>query len=152
MKRKTVVSLSIALVLGLVATAVAWAGPWRRKMDPDRVRKFVEWRLNDALDELDANDKQRARIKALSDPLLDAGMGLVERRPEVREAILEAWTSEKPDAARVHQLVDDRIDEIRALAHQAVDAGLEVHRILTPEQRGQVADHIRAGCHQDKKE
>ena len=58
------------------------------------------------------------------------------------DAIMNEWKSATPDAAKLHALVDARADEMRKLAHEAVDAGIEVHGILTPEQREKLTKKI----------
>ena len=44
---------------------------------------------------------------------------------------------------RALALVDARIDAMRTMAHEAVDAAAEVHATLTPEQRAQVSKRLR---------
>ncbi len=58
--------------------------------------------------------------------------------------VLAQWESANPDRARLHALVDQRIDAMRAFAHQAVDAGIEVHGVLTPEQRAKLEKKVAA--------
>jgi Spy/CpxP family protein refolding chaperone len=57
------------------------------------------------------------------------------------------WKAEKPDAAKLHALVDQRAAEMTAMAHQAVDAAVEVHDALTPEQRAKVTKKIERFGH-----
>ena len=44
--------------------------------------------------------------------------------------------------------MDQRLEGIRALAHRVVDAAVEVHGALTPEQRQEIAE--RAGKHRGR--
>ncbi|HSN90474.1 MAG TPA: Spy/CpxP family protein refolding chaperone [Anaeromyxobacteraceae bacterium] len=115
--------------------------------DPAEVAAFVTDRVDDALDDLDATPEQRQRIHAAKDRLLSEGARLRGTRGETHREILAQWDSERPDAARLHALVDARIEEVRALAHQGVDAAVEVHATLTPEQRARVSRklHRHAG-------
>ena len=55
-----------------------------------------------------------------------------------------AWRErrDEPDAKKLHALVDERVDEMRALAHQAVDSAIELHGVLTPEQRAEIAKRV----------
>lgn len=110
--------------------------------DPARMAAFVTDRLDDALDDLDATDPQRAEIHALKDRLLARGAELAEGNAEARGELLAQWRSETPDRARLHALVDARIEAMRALAHEAVDAGVDAHAVLTPEQRAEVTRKI----------
>jgi periplasmic protein CpxP/Spy len=56
----------------------------------------------------------------------------------MHRAFLDEWKAASPDKARLHQLVDERVEAFRKVAHEAVDAGVEVHDVLTPEQRAKI--------------
>jgi Spy/CpxP family protein refolding chaperone len=130
----------LALGLGFVAlTGFGGAcGHHRHPRDPAQVAAFVTEHVDDALDDLDATPEQRTRVHAVKDRLLAAGQSARAGHDSARATMLAEWKAEQPDASRLHQLVDARAEELRALAHQAVDAGVEVHGILTPEQREKV--------------
>jgi Spy/CpxP family protein refolding chaperone len=74
--------------------------------------------------------------------MLEAAKAVHEEHGATHAALLDAWKSETPDAAKLHALVDQRADEMRKLAHEAVDAGIEVHGILTPDQRAKLTKKI----------
>jgi len=129
---------------GLAAIAVlagfrGGCGGHSHGRDPAEVAAFVTDRVDDGLDDLDATPEQRQRIHAVKDRLLAEGMKLRGTRGETHREILAQWDSAQPDAARLHALVDARIEEVRAIAHQGVDAAVEVHGVLTPEQRAKVS-------------
>jgi Spy/CpxP family protein refolding chaperone len=128
--------LVVAGVVGLTGFAGGCGGHggWHGR-DPARMAGFVTDRVDDLLDDVDATPEQRTRIQAVKDRLLAAGEQARGGRREAHEAVVAEWKAETPDAARLHALVDARVEEMRALAHQAVDAGVEVHGVLTPEQR-----------------
>lgn len=132
-----------ATVLGVLAAAVTLTGFrhgfGHRHHSPEQLQSFVTDRVDDALDDLDATPEQRERIHAVKQRLLDQGLALRGSGREAHGVVLEQWNAASPDAARLHQLVDERFEAYRTLAHQAVDAGVEVHGILTPEQRAKVA-------------
>jgi len=135
---------ALALALGFVALTGfhGGCGLHRHPRDPAQVAAFVTERVDDALDDLDATSDQRTRIHAVKDRLLAEGQKARAGHDEARAAMLAEWKAEQPDAPKLHQLVDARVDELRALAHQAVDAGVEVHGILTPEQREKVTRKV----------
>jgi protein CpxP len=62
--------------------------------------------------------------------------------PAAREVAFGEWAAEKPDAERLHALVDAHAEVMRAAAHAAVDAGLEIHALLDPTQRAALADML----------
>ncbi|MEZ4464483.1 MAG: hypothetical protein R3F43_08240 [bacterium] len=107
------------------------------------MKKFIDFRLNDMLDDLEADAGQRDRIFAVKDGLVQSAEQVFEGRGELHTALLDQWSTEKPDAATVHRLIDERIDELRGWPTEAADAGLQLHGILTPKQRAAVAQQVR---------
>ena len=106
--------------------------------DPAQVAAFVTDRVDDLLDDLNATDAQRQQIHAIKDRLLAQAMELRKEGEPLHGEVKAQWESASPDRARLHSLVDQHLDAMRAFAHQAVDAGIEVHDILTPEQRAKL--------------
>lgn len=126
-----------ALVVGFVALTgfrggCGHHGPGR---DPAQVAAFVNGRVDDLLDDVDATPDQRARIHALSDRLLAEGQALHADHARTHETLLAQWKAETVDRKVLHELVDARADAFRKLAHDAVDAAAEAHDVLTPAQR-----------------
>ncbi|HVP69116.1 MAG TPA: Spy/CpxP family protein refolding chaperone [Anaeromyxobacteraceae bacterium] len=133
----------IAVPVFAVALALAgWGACRHHAADPAQVTARVNARVASALDELNATPDQRARISALKDKLLADGLALSAARKDVRSALLALWDQPNPSAADVHALLDARIEDLRKFAHEAADAGLELHATLTPEQRAQVSAKI----------
>lgn len=130
-------------VLITAVGALAVAGCGRGGGDRiERMSQVVSWKVDDALDALDATEAQRGQVGQIKDRLLVEAPALAQGGEKARAALLEQWSSPKPDAARVHAIVDERIEAFRAMAHKVADAAIEVHGILTPEQRKQVASRI----------
>jgi len=139
-KKKTLVAVP------LLATAVALAG-WgacrhRGSADPAEVSARVTARVEHALDDLQATPDQRARVLALKDRLLADGLALRAAGRDARSAVLAQWDQPSPAPADVHALIDARIDAFRKFAHEAADAGLELHALLTPGQRAQLSEKL----------
>jgi len=104
--------------------------------------------LSAALKELGAltPDERKARaqmLNAVKDRLFDEGAKLAQEQHAVRSEVVTQLESATPDAQRLHALVDERIEAMRAFAHKAADAALEVHGTLTPEQRKALATEFR---------
>jgi periplasmic protein CpxP/Spy len=110
--------------------------------DPAQVAAFVTERVDDALDDLDATPEQRTRIHAVKDRLLEDVQAARAGHAEAHAAVLGEWKAESPDATKLHALVDERIEVLRGVAHEAVDSGIEVHGILTAEQRQKVTKKL----------
>jgi Spy/CpxP family protein refolding chaperone len=134
---------ALLLAVGFVTLTGFHGGCGHRgPRDPAEVAAFVTDRVDDALDDLDATPDQRTRVHAVKDRMLAAAQQLRAGHREAHDALLGEWKSATPDAAKLHALVDARAEEMRKLAHEAVDAGIEVHGILTPEQREKVTKKI----------
>jgi Spy/CpxP family protein refolding chaperone len=106
--------------------------------DPAQLAAFVTDRVDDALDDVDATPEQRARIHEIKDRLLAAGQAARGDRKAMHDAVVGEWRASAPDAAKLHALVDERAEAMKAFAHQAVDAAVEAHAVLTPEQRAKI--------------
>jgi periplasmic protein CpxP/Spy len=134
--------LAVAAVVGLAGFAGGFGHGCHGGRDPARMAEFVTGRVDDLLDDVDATPEQRTRINAVKDRLLAAGEQARAGHKEVHDAAVAEWKAATPDAAKLHALVDARVEEMRAFAHQAVDAGVEVHGVLTPEQREKLTRKI----------
>jgi Spy/CpxP family protein refolding chaperone len=115
----------------------------RHRHDPDRVKKFVTWFVDDALDDLDASDEQRQAIHASKGRLLTEGFALRQEGKRARAAMLAEWEKPEPDVDRVHALIDERMAALQAFAHKAAGEALAAHAVLTPEQRSEISERMR---------
>jgi periplasmic protein CpxP/Spy len=134
--------LSLAAVAGLVTLAGFAGRCGAHPRTPAEMAAFVTDRVDDTLDDLNATDAQRQQIHAIKDRMLARAAELHQGSEAVHAEVLAQWQSPNPDRAQLHALVDKRMDAMRAMAHEAVDAGIEVHDVLTPEQRAKVTKKI----------
>ncbi len=147
-KRIAGAAAALAAAVAAVAVLAAFRGGWHgHHRDPAEVTAFVNARLDDALDDLDATPAQREKIHALAAGLLKDGLALRDAHAEVHRELVAQWDADAPDAARLHALVDARLDALRAVANEAVDDAIQAHDVLTPAQRAKVSRklHRHAG-------
>lgn len=116
----------------------------RGEPSPERMQAMATHFVDEALDELDATEAQRTQLHGIKDQLLKDVQGMREKKKAIRQELLTIWESPNPNPEDVHARIDARIEELRLMAHKAADAGLEVHQTLTPEQRAQVTERIKA--------
>jgi protein CpxP len=136
--------LGTGVVAGLVV--LTGFGPFRHghhRMDAEKIQKMADRRADDVLDDLDATDDQRARIKPLVAATVKDGAALHDGNKATRQLFLAEWQKENPDAAALHTAVDGRLDDVRVFAHTVVDRVLAVHAVLTPKQRSVVAEEVK---------
>ena len=141
MKKK--IAIAASAVLAVVLLSGFRGGGWGWNRDPERVKQMITWRLNDKLEDLQATDAQKQAVNSVKDRLFEQGKLMAQEHEGVRVEVLTQLESDYPDAQKLHGIVDSRIDAVRAFAHQVVDAALEVHKVLTPEQRKELSTEYR---------
>ncbi|MGK0358659.1 MAG: protein CpxP [Bradymonadia bacterium] len=139
-KRILILALTVLGVTATAGTAFAWFG--KKGGHHAQIQSFINWRVSQVMDDIDATPAQRARIDTIKARMFALGAEHAKSRPDVHTAFMAHWEMDKPDARAVHALVDERIDEIRSMAHQATDAALEIHGTLTVKQRTEIANMI----------
>lgn len=85
--------------------------------------------------------------KTLAKELREEGRADHEANRANKDAIVEAMMVElekpQPDTKKVHDLVDDMLDQKREEAHERADAVLELHATFSDEQRAAFVDGMR---------
>lgn len=129
--RKFILALTALTTLGLGAVAVA---------SPGGPGLMPEFDIARALHALDLTPDQRVALRALR----ASHQAEFEARRAEREQVMATFRAQlladQPDAALLHALIDERSDDALQAAHDRLDAMLDVHAVLTPAQRQQVAD------------
>ena len=136
---------TIALIVGtvLLVAACGVAHEHRRQAGARLLRQHALAHIDEALDGVDATDEQRARARAI------VGRALTDLEPwpaaaqRLRADLTSAWRTDTPDRHALHARVDAEIESLRALGHALVDDGLELHGVLTSEQREALARGAR---------
>ena len=141
--KRTLMVAGLGLVAVVLLAGFAWGQHGRGPMDPKRMERFINWRVNDALDEIQATPNQRNTVIAVKDRLLPEAERMMGERSAIHEQFAQAWKADKVDSKALHSAIDARIDELRAFAHKALDGAIEVHDALTPAQREQLAQQAQ---------
>jgi Spy/CpxP family protein refolding chaperone len=145
--------LKTIAVVGVAASTLALAGCHhggcgRRGMfgvaSPEKMKKYADARVEDVLDELKATDAQRKQAKAIEDRLFPEALAIMSAQDKARGEIVDLWSQTSLDPAKVHALVDERADALRAFAHKLADGAIELHGVLTPDQRSKVTQELRS--------
>jgi len=145
MKKKTVVIVSLGVLMVLVACLYAGGKGLHHMagmMNAERVHQMISWKVDDILDEIDAGDAQTDQIHAIKNRLFKHGKALHEDNKDIRMELLAEWKKESPDMEKVHVLVDRQTEVKRMFVHEIANAFQEIHGILTPEQRNELAHLI----------
>jgi periplasmic protein CpxP/Spy len=144
----------LALVGGVAAFVMLTGfGPGAgcgRAPDPQerfaRAQQMITSRLNDQLDELKATPDQRAKILAIKDRVLQQAQSQMEQHRQQGQAdrqwFINQLTSDAPDKDALYAKADAKADQAKSIAHQVIDALVEVNGVLTPAQRAQLKSKI----------
>lgn len=132
-------------LLSLATVALAGCGPRFDPADPEdraRLSRKAADHLDDALDELDASDAQRQALAGVEAPVLAEAFRFFEGQPAAKAALWGQWGAAEADPAKVHAVVDERVESLRKIMHAAADAALKAHATLTPAQRAALAEEF----------
>jgi periplasmic protein CpxP/Spy len=138
MKKLTIIGVGAVAALTALGALAAQAGVFEQGHEKKAYR-FISMRVDNMLDDIQANDSQRQQIHQLKDDLFNEGKALKGNMEGARDELKTQWAAPKADSTRVHQIVDQQLDTARAFAHKMADAALKLHDLLSPEQRAQLA-------------
>jgi Spy/CpxP family protein refolding chaperone len=118
-----------------------------KPMDAEHMNKFAEKGVKHLLDDVDANDEQKAKASALVKASVEKGAPLAENlrnNHEQMRKLMSAATLDKVaiEALRVEQI--KLMDETSKLATQTLQ---DVAEVLTPEQRTKLAEKMEKRHH-----
>jgi len=103
---------------------------------------FLSYRINSILDDIKANDSQRAQVNAIKDELFNDGLALKQANRALRSDLVAQWDADVVDSAKIHALVNDRVEAFRAFANKAADDAIKVHDLLSAQQRSQLKQEL----------
>lgn len=136
----------VLAVVGLAVLSVTMLAGWRSyggPIDAQKLSRIVGARVDNVLDDVDATDAQRLKVKAIQERLIKDGIALRDQQKDTRKELLAQWELANPDRSKIHSLVDQRMDELKAFAHKVADAMIEFHGILSPQQRATLTEKVK---------
>jgi periplasmic protein CpxP/Spy len=144
---KKAFAVGIGAVAAIVLLAAFGGRFYAAHRDPQQAYQMISKRVTTMLDDIKASDAQRAQVNALKDSMFQQGQELRKSHEQLHQALIAQWDGQNVDAAAAHAQVDQQIDELRTFAHKALDSGIQLHDLLTPEQRDQLKAEIQSHHH-----
>lgn len=133
----------LAAVIGTFATlslgAVAIAGPHG---PGHHGPPGPEGAILQAIKQLDLTDEQVQMLKEIRETNRAEHEKARADRERTMQVFKRELLSDNPNAERLHKLIDDREAEMVQRAHDRLDTMLEVHAVLTPDQRAQIGEKL----------
>ena len=133
-KNRFLVLVGLAVASFVLLTGFRHAGGPHGHGGPD-----MEKRVERILTEIDATPQQREQIKAITGRLAEQKKARRAERREDKKELVEFWKQANPDPSQIRAKIDEKVEAHRQSAYEMADAMIEIHRILTPEQRAEVA-------------
>jgi hypothetical protein len=137
--------MALTLVAGSFVFLTGWAGGGCRQLTPEekaaRLERHSTAMVDDLMDDVDADLKQRSHAQGIRKRLVTAAIPLIHEQEKAKEFAYAQWDSSNPDKQQIHQVVDERVDSFRKFLHLAADGIVELHQLLTPEQRTEVSEY-----------
>ena len=133
---------ALALVIGgMTWGAVAHSG---KSWDGEKLERFVEWKIDDMLAEVEATDDQRTQVHAIATAAL-ADMGeFRDFKREGREALVAALTQETVDRDALEALRQSKLETADRASQRLLTALADAADVLTPAQRAELAEELAA--------
>lgn len=149
MNRRTVFGVIAGSVITLAAGGAALVGGRAYAHGPGgphagMMKRMVSAALDEALEQANASAEQRAAIHASRDRAFAA---IAAQRPDHRahrDQVLALFEGDRLDAAQLQALHAQMEQQRQAMRDAVVQAIVEVHDTLTPEQRKIVAGYARS--------
>ena len=107
------------------------------------MHKFVDFVVNEKLDEIGATDAQKQKVREIKDRLLKDARALHQDHAGLHQELLGLLEQDNPDPARLRAFVHERTEAMTRFADEAADAAIELHGVLTPEQRKKLLADLR---------
>jgi len=98
-------------------------------------QKVFKRRLGFVLDTLDATEAQRQQIDGLVQKAWAKGKQLRAERKRAMAVLRQQWQKPQADARAIRAAADELTRAVRDLGQQAAEIFVELHQILTPQQR-----------------
>jgi Spy/CpxP family protein refolding chaperone len=106
-------------------------------------RKFFDFMVNEKLDEIGATDAQKQKVREIRDRLCADAKALRPAKGTLHRELATLLEQDNPDPVRLKALVKEYTDAITRFGDEAIDAAIELHGVLTPEQRKKLLTDVQ---------
>ena len=137
--RWILMSIAGALVLAIAGTAVSTGGYSKWRGDGDRFDRFVEWKVEDMLDEVEATDGQREQVHAIVKAAVADLQGARDLKREIGRDLIAAFSKETIDRNELELLRQRKMEAVDSMSQRALTALADAAEVLTPAQRQELA-------------
>ena len=138
LKRTAIVALAAGLVVAV--SAVACGG--HKKMSEKMMKRMIVGHVDDLMDEIDADDAQRARFTALAEGIADEALALKKAHKAREKTLLKELQKPSPDREKLHAQVEEKFDLFEDFVHRTLDKLLDAYETLDADQKQIIVDEL----------
>lgn len=109
------------------------------------------FRMGRFLQKLDLNEAQEDQAIAMKKDIMREGKQARRAALESLDDVAAEVKKPKPDAARLHAIADQRLDDVRKVVHYAIDRFVTFHASLDAKQRAELAEGLEKQQRRAKK-
>lgn len=108
------------------------------------MKRIVNAHIDEVLDDAKVNQAQRNTVYAARDRVFNAVESHMRDRKSHTEEVLQLFEADRVEQDKITALRSRRTAEMQQLGDVITQALVEVHDVLTPQQRRVVTDHVRS--------
>ena len=139
MKRTIVFALLVGAAVAICAVACGRHG---KHLSEKMMRELALDHVDELMDDIDADDGQRARFEALAEEIVDEAIAMRQAHKSHKQAVLDELQKGSPNRQALHAHVDDKFDRVEAFVHRSLDKILDAYETLDDDQKQIVADKL----------
>ena len=143
-KKKIIFIVTLVTGTALISVLAVGCGHGHKNMTPERAKKMASWKIEDALDEVNASDKQIASFETAANTVIDDIFEMKASHKAKHGELARELTRKTPDEQKILALVDEHLEEVRDVAHNSVETMLEAWNTLSVKQKQQLIAQLEA--------
>lgn len=141
--RRALRAFALVAAIGVAGGVAAWAQPHHGGMAGAPGMMMFGPRMDHALADVGASDQQRAQVKQIMQAAMADLRAQREAGRDLRQQMMQAFTQPTVDANTVEALRQKMLAQHDQASRRMMQAMLDVSRVLTPEQRTQLAQRMQ---------
>ena len=142
-KKKTTKKIAIALLTGAAVVAFAVAcGRHGKHLSEKMMREHALDHVDDLMDDIDADDTQRARFEALASELVEEAIAMKQAHKSHKQEVLDQLAKGSPNRKVLHAHVDEKFNGMAAFVHRSLDKILDAYETLDDDQKQIVVEKL----------
>ena len=134
-KQKIVLIATLVSAAAAISFLAAGCNHGHRHMTPERAKKMASWKIEDVLDEVDASDAQIEAFENAASSVIDDAFAMKSGHGEQHKKLAKELAKQTPDEAKIKEMVDAHIEEMRDVAYNTVDTMLGAWNTLSVNQK-----------------